>query len=200
MVLPLHVFEPRYRQMMEVVMALPDRSFGVVLIERGHEVGGQDQRSNVGTLARVLEAEQSEDGRWGVLSVGVGRIRIDEWMPDDPYPQAAIVDWPDHSVAGESDLVAYRRLLGSHRRLLGLTAELGHDVGPVQELSDDPLLGSFQIAATAPLSTHDRQQVLSAATLEQRLPVLEQIMQSALALAELELQQAMMDPMGDGGD
>jgi hypothetical protein len=50
------------------------------------------------------------------------------------------------------------------------------------------------------LSTHDRQQVLSAGTLEQRLAVLEQIMQSALALAELELQQAMMDPMGDDAD
>lgn len=200
MVLPLHVFEPRYRKMMEVVMADSDRSFGVVLIERGHEVGGQDQRSGVGTLARVLETEQSEDGRWGVLSVGVMRIRVEEWLPDDPFPQAVVSDWPDESVATPNDHDTYRELLALHRRLLGLTAELGNNVGPIQDLSDDPTLGSFQIAATAPLSTHDKQQVLAAHTLEQRLPKLEQLLGSALDLAEIELQQAMMDPMGDDGE
>ncbi|MBT8241180.1 MAG: LON peptidase substrate-binding domain-containing protein [Acidimicrobiia bacterium] len=200
MVLPLHVFEPRYRTMMEVVMAEPERSFGVVLIERGHEVGGADQRSAVGTLARVIDTERSEDGRWGVLSVGVGRIRIEEWLPDDPYPQALVSDWPDDSVASEQERMVYQELLAAHRRLLGLTAELGYDVGPVQDLSDDPTLGGFQIAATAPLSTFDRQQVLAANTLDDRLPILKQMLGSALELAELELQQAMMDPMGDDGD
>ncbi|MFW2382990.1 MAG: LON peptidase substrate-binding domain-containing protein [Acidimicrobiales bacterium] len=200
MVLPLHVFEPRYRAMMDVVMALPDRSFGVVLIERGHEVGGQDQRSHVGTEARVLETEQSPDGRWGVLSVGVGRIRVEQWLQDDPYPQASITDWPDDSSAGESDVHTYEKLLAAHRRLLGLHAELGHNVGPIQDLSEDPVLGSFQIAATAPLSTLDRQQVLAAPALAERLPILERFLQSALDLAELELQQVMRDPMGDDGD
>jgi Lon protease-like protein len=200
MVLPLHVFEPRYRTMMEVVMADPERSFGVVLIERGHEVGGFDQRSAVGTLARVVDTDRSDDGRWGVLSVGVGRIRVEEWMPDDPYPAASVSDWPDESIASEEDRVTYQELLAAHRRLLGLTAELGYNVGPVQDLSEDPTLGSFQIAATAPLSTYDRQQVLAAGTLADRLPILGQMLASALELAELELQQAMMDPMGDDGD
>ncbi len=199
MVLPLHVFEPRYQTMMEVVMGQPERSFGVVLIERGHEVGGQDQRSQVGTLARVLETERSEDGRWGVLSVGVGRIRVDEWLPDDPYPRALVTDWHDDSEVATQELAVFGDLLAAHRRLLGLTAELGHNVGPIQELSEDPILGSFQIAATAPLSTHDRQQVLAAGTLAERLPVLQRVLESALALAELELQQAMMDPMGEDG-
>lgn len=200
MVLPLHIFEPRYREMMEVVMASADQSFGVVLIEQGHEVGGEDRRSMVGTLARVLETDQAPDGRWAVVAVGIGRIRVDEWLRDAPFPQAMVSDWPDDSVASEPQLQQYQSLLAQHRRLLALTSEMGYDVGPIQELSEDPTLGSFQIAATAPLSTMDRYQVLSSPTLEDRLPLIERSLESALMLAELELGQAMIDPLGDTGD
>ncbi len=199
MVLPLHIFEPRYREMMEVVTASPDPSFGVVLIDRGHEVGGDDHRTDIGTLARVLETERSADGRWGVLSVGVGRIRVEEWLPDDPYPQARVSDWPDVSVATDDDGSLFDQVMSSHRRLLALTSELGRDVGPVQELSADPVLGSFQVAATSPLSTHDRQQILAAGEVSDRLRLLDRLLESALALASMELQEALADPMGDDG-
>ena len=62
-VLPLHVFEPRYRTMTERCLA-DDATFGVVLIERGSEVGGHDERFDVGTAARILQAGRLEDGRW----------------------------------------------------------------------------------------------------------------------------------------
>ncbi|MDH3706550.1 MAG: LON peptidase substrate-binding domain-containing protein, partial [Acidimicrobiia bacterium] len=55
--LPLHVFEPRYRQMIETVLD-DDRHFGVVLIERGSEVGGDDVRTDVGCLAEIREIQQ----------------------------------------------------------------------------------------------------------------------------------------------
>ncbi len=197
MVLPLHIFEPRYREMMEDVMQREDRSFGVVLIEQGHEVGGQDRRSSVGTLARVLETDRAPDGRWAVVSVGLSRIRVEQWLADDPYPQALVSQWPDESVASDAQTVRYHALLAQHRRLLALNSEIGHDVGPVQELSDDPTLGSFQIAATAPLSSLDRYQTLAAPTLEDRLGLIERLLESALLLAELELGQAMIDPLGD---
>lgn len=197
MVLPLHIFEPRYREMMDAVMASEDRSFGVVLIEQGHEVGGDDRRSSIGTLARVLETEQAPDGRWAVISVGVRRFRVEEWLPDDPFPQAIIQEWPDDSTASPAQVNKYQDLLSQHRRLLALTSEIGHNVGPIQDLSDDPTLGSFQIAATAPLSSLDRYQVLAAPTLHDRLAVIEQTLESAVLLAQLELGQAMIDPLGD---
>ena len=62
-VLPLHVFEPRYRTLVQTCLD-DDREFGVVLIERGSEVGGDDVRTDVGTVARIVEAEQLPDGRW----------------------------------------------------------------------------------------------------------------------------------------
>ncbi len=87
--LPLHVFESRYRVMLRECLET-DRRFGVVLIERGSEVGGGDQRSSLGTRGVVVAAAALPDGRLLVEVQGEARIRIDEWLPDDPYPQALV--------------------------------------------------------------------------------------------------------------
>ena len=75
--LPLHVFEDRYRQMMADVLRLEsDQSFGVSLIERGHEVGGGDVRTTVATRVELMQAEEFEDGRWGIVTAGIERIDV----------------------------------------------------------------------------------------------------------------------------
>src|SRR5262245_54871808 len=89
--LPLRVFEPRYRLMTDRVLR-GDGEFGVVLIERGSEVGGGDTRFDVGTLARVVRAQRLPDGGYFLTTVGTRRIRVTQWLPDDPYPQAEVVD------------------------------------------------------------------------------------------------------------
>src|SRR5688572_29499609 len=81
--LPLHIFEPRYRAMMKDCLG-NDREFGVVLIERGSEVGGGDQRFAVGTLAHIMQAVELPDGRFLIHAVGVGRIQVSRWLDDDP--------------------------------------------------------------------------------------------------------------------
>ena len=80
--------------------------FGVVLIDRGHEVGGGDVRRAVGTVARMLQVAQLDGGRYAVVAVGTRRIRVDEWLPDDPYPRADVSDWPDDepTATGATDL------------------------------------------------------------------------------------------------
>ena len=88
--LPLHVFEPRYRLMMRHVLD-GDREFGVVLIERGSEVGGGDTRFDVATVARVVQAAELPDGRYALATVGMGRVRVLSWLVDDPYPRAEVV-------------------------------------------------------------------------------------------------------------
>src|SRR3954471_17426800 len=98
--LPLRVFEPRYRLMTERVLR-GDGEFGVVLIERGSEVGGGDTRFGVGTVARVVQAQELPDGGYALATVGMRRIEIDRWLPDDPFPLASVVDLED--VASDSD-------------------------------------------------------------------------------------------------
>src|SRR4051794_7636844 len=144
--LPLHIFEPRYRELARRCMH-GDREFGVVLIERGSEVGGDDVRTSVGTIARVLEATELDDGRWMLGAVGTRRIRVHEWLPDDPYPRADIEPWDDPPAsAAVPDL--YDGVLSKLRRVLALKAELAEPAADATiELSDDPVLGSFQAAA-----------------------------------------------------
>ena len=92
--LPLHVFEERYHALVPDCLTA-DREFGVVLIERGSEVGGGDASTGVGTVARIVEAPRFDDGRWALGAVGARRVRVRAWLPDDPFPRAEVEDWPD---------------------------------------------------------------------------------------------------------
>jgi Lon protease-like protein len=166
-VLPLHIFEPRYRALMEDltggVAGLPafESEFGVVLIERGSEVGGGDERARVGTVARLLEASQLPDGRWVVAVVGTRRFRVGAWLDEDPYPVAEVEDLDegrDWGPDADARLTEVGRLL---RRTLALAAELGEGAAPISfELADDPLVATWQLCALAPIGPFDRQRLL----------------------------------------
>ena len=97
--LPLHVFEARYRSLVEECLA-GEPEFGVVLIERGSEVGGGDTRFGVGTVARIVDASLFPDGRYALVTVGTARLRVHEWLPDDPYPRASVEGLDDRTVGG----------------------------------------------------------------------------------------------------
>ncbi len=185
MVLPLHVFEPRYRSMIRDVLD-GDQRFGVVMIEKGMETGGGDQRSSFGTIARVLEAEEFPDGRWSVVTVGVERFRVETWLPDDPYPVADIELWPDgeNGPPGEAD---FERVAGKFRRCMALASESGVDIGPLPETLDSGELGTMQMAAMLPIATFDKQKLLGAADSTMRLRSVETIIEETLELIELRL-------------
>lgn len=184
--LPLHVFEPRYRALVEDCLA-GDREFGVVLIERGSEVGGNDVRTSVGTVARIVEARQLPDGRWAVGAVGVRRVRVRRWLADDPYPQAEVEAWPDPE-PGADHPEAVQRVIVLLRRCLALAAEAGDPSPPATiELSSDPVLAGYQASAVAPLGPLDQQHLLSAPTPEARVELLSSLLADAIELLELRL-------------
>jgi Lon protease-like protein len=160
--LPLHVFEPRYRALVRHCLD-GDREFGVVLIERGSEVGGGEVRTDVGCVARIVEAVEMDDGRWALGALGTERVRVAQWLPDDPFPRAEVEPWDDEGPGGDPLEGRYVEAVGTLRRVLGLRAELG-DGGPpaTSELSDDPVLGSYQVAALAPMGPLDHQRALAA--------------------------------------
>jgi Lon protease-like protein len=184
--LPLHVFEPRYRALVHDCLA-SDREFGVVLIERGSEVGGEDVRTGAGTVARILDAAELPDGRWALATVGVRRLQVVRWLPDDPYPVAEVDDWPDPAPgAGYDDALA--QCLGMLRRALGLAAEAGDAAAPATiELTDDPVLASYQAIAVAPLGAFDRQRLLVAASPDERIAGLVELLHDAISVLELRL-------------
>lgn len=158
--LPLQLFEPRYLALIDDVRASAHGELGVVLIERGSEVGGGDVRTGVGTVARLVQAAALDDGRWAVVVVGVRRVRVVRWLDDDPYPRAVLADWPDDDEPGGDppDLDAVVRRL---RTALALAAELGEASAPATvEISDDPATATLQAAALAPIGPADQQALL----------------------------------------
>jgi Lon protease-like protein len=187
MVLPLHIFEDRYRAMVRDCLS-GEREFGVTLIERGSEVGGGDIRAMVGTMAQIIEAQEYDDGRWGIVAVGTRRVRVTEWRPDDPYPVAVVEDWPD-AHEGDDLSGAFELQVTTMRRVLALAVELGMEGSPMVELSDDPDIGSYQIAILAPIGALDRQRVLLAPGPAERLALLDELLdeQEMMLRARIEL-------------
>jgi uncharacterized protein len=184
-VLPLHVFEPRYRAMTEHCLA-NDAMFGVVLIERGSEVGGGDHRFAVGTTARIVQAGRVDDGRWVLVTVGEHRVRVSHWLPDDPYPIADIDVLDEHGGAAAASLVPdVGRAL---QRMLALRIELG-EPGPGVDvaLADDPVRASFEACALAALGPLDAQQLLEMDDTVERLSRLAALLDEETAVLELRL-------------
>ncbi len=173
--LPLHVFEPRYRALMRACLD-GDRRFGVVLIERGSEVGGGDVRLSIGTLAEIVEATELPDGRWLLVAAGVDRIRVDRWLGDNPYPRAEVTVLPDAEpgAGAREQRATIERLL---RRALALKAELGEPApAATVELAEDPVAAAYQAAALAPIGVLDCQRVLEQDEPDGRLAVLAEIL------------------------
>jgi len=186
--LPLHLFEDRYRALAETCLR-GDGRFGVVLIERGFEVGGGDQRFGVGTVAHIVEAARTPDGRYLLATVGTERFRIKKWLDDDPFPRAEI-DLLNEPKRVPSDAGARRadvqRLLG---RVLAMSAELGDPAAPVDAaaLDDDPLKASYEAAARAPIGPLDAQRLLELDDPGARFERLEAMLVDAAEVLELRL-------------
>ena len=181
--MPLHVFEPRYRALMRDCLA-GDARFGIVLIERGSEVGGRDQRSVLGTRGVITGAAELPDGRWVLEVEGEALIEVEEWLPDDPYPVALVRTGMAAPAAEDAaPLVAAagqrvrraRALLAEHGGAPPLPPELAFDGG------GDAERAAWQLCAVAPVSAYDAQRLLAADGAAARLRLLTEMME------ELEL-------------
>jgi len=180
----LHVFEPRYRALARHCMA-GDRRLGVVLIERGSEVGGGDVRFDVATRATIADAVELDDGRWVLILAGDDRVRVQRWLPDDPYPRAEVVPCAEQPAGPEA---AARRddLQRVLRRVVALRAALGEapDDAAV-DLSSDPAVAAWQAVGLAPLGPLDAQRVLGTDGVTERLDmVLSLLDEEAVVLAQ----------------
>jgi uncharacterized protein len=165
LVMPLHIFEERYRTLVRNLMALPDgipREFGVVAIRRGLEIGeGADVTLyEVGCTAEVRQVTEHQDGRFDLVTVGRRRFEIDQIVPEgQPYLRARVRYLPE---TGDEDGDADRlgpRVLSAFRTYLKLIRTDGSDVA--EQLPEDPQVLSHLVAATAALTVADRQQLLA---------------------------------------
>lgn len=199
-VLPLHVFEPRYRALVRDCLETEEHEFGVTLISRGSEVGGGDQRLDVGTVARMVQVAELEGGRYAVVCVGTRRIRVNAWLPDDPYPLADVDDWPDHETDA-ADTEALEALgariattLARVRRSCALAAELGDSVADASvDIADDPVLASYHLVALTPVGPADTYTLLCADGPVERVDRLDAMLDDLEALLQFRLADESSD-------
>lgn len=157
--LPLRVFEPRYLTMIGQLLDDDDPQFGVVLIERGHEVGGGDRRSGIGTLARLVSVTAGAEVL-RTVAVGTQRFTVERWLDDDPYPRAEVSLLP-HLTWNEALTPLLTEAEAIVRRVL---SRVDGRWDPNTEIADDPLAASWQLAAIAPLGEYDQFTLLQSTT------------------------------------
>lgn len=175
----LHLFEPRYRALGRDLSS-GDGRFGIVLISRGSEVGGGEERHQIGTKARVTEALELPDGRWELIARGEERIRVATWLPDDPYPVALVQGMPDVATEAEPADELRARAERAVKRALALKAELDEPAHSASiEISSDPVRAGYELAAVAPVPTHDHQRLLEAESSSARLALVADLAQEA---------------------
>ena len=174
-VLPLFVFEPRYQQLVRDCLESAGNEFGVVLIDRGSEVGGGDTRADVGVIAQMVQVAGMDAGRFTIVTVGTRRIRVTEWLPDDPYPRADVDEWPDDACdVPNARIVA---TAARARRCAGLAVEMGDQSSvPEGDLTGDAVLDTFLVAAISPFGPADRYAVLCAPDALARLDLIDRLL------------------------
>jgi Lon protease-like protein len=166
MPLSLRIFEERYLKLLGDLLAEETPEFGVVLIEKGPEVGGGEKRMNIGTIASVTEIGTTDEF-YGLQSVGSKRFRVNAWLPDAPYPIADIDFLPD-LIWDDTLMPARVHLETKVRRLLAFASEFGDlQFGSDVEFSDDPMDACWQLAGVLPVGPLDQLDLLQSQSAEE---------------------------------
>lgn len=193
LVLPLHVFEPRYRQLMRDLLTRPegDRAFGVVAIREGWEVGDDAVTAlfDVGTLAVVRDISPYPDGRFDVTTNGDARFRVVRVAESDAPYLMAEVEWLAEDAAGDQSEAAVlasgvSRRFDAYRS--AVAAAGAAEAAQMLELPGDARILSYLVAVAMVLDLSDRQLLLEAATTTDRLRLeLALLGRETMLLAEL---------------
>jgi len=188
MPLPLHVFEPRYRQMIAECLE-EGHSFGVVAIREGAETGPATPH-DIGTLAKIIRIDRLEDGRMNLLVSGASRFEIVRTASDRPYLRGEVRIIPESG----DDLDATARLTETtaltFRHYSNLLREL---VGQPAEESEPPMepeLLSYLIGAALNLQVPEKQSLLAQRRTDDRLRLELRILRKEIALLKQMLAHA----------
>ncbi len=166
MPLSLRIFEERYLKLLGDLLAEETPEFGVVLIEKGPEVGGGEKRMNIGTIASVTEIGTTDEF-YGLQSVGSKRFRVNAWLPDAPYPIADIDFLPD-LIWDDTLMPARVHLETKVRRLLAFASEFGDlQFGADVEFGEDPMDACWQLAGVLPVGPLDQLDLLQSQSAEE---------------------------------
>jgi hypothetical protein len=170
MVLPLHIFEDRYKTMIRHCLTT-NQGFGVVLIQEGSEVGGgRSSIFDIGTMAQITQVDELDDGRMNIASLGVRRFRIlDIYEDREPYLVGLVQDYP----FDESDQAGIRRHAGALfpllKKYLGYIAEISDTKLDIGQIPNEASTLAYLTAIILRSSMREKQLLLSLESLAEVL-------------------------------
>jgi Lon protease-like protein len=195
LVLPLHIFEPRYRQLVADLEDLPEdeREFGVVAIREGGEVGSGSLRAlyDVGCAASLQEVSTAPDGRSQILSTGVRRFRLLDLDVESETPYlTGLVEWLDE-LEGDPDPTLALRSRALWDRYTALLGGFGPQV--VQDLPTEPGPLSYLLTTAVVMPLHQRQSLLAAPTDAARLGAVNRFLVQEVAIMSVVPSLPLLD-------
>jgi uncharacterized protein len=165
LVLPLHIFEERYRALVRDLLAGPGerREFGVIAIREGRETGvaGVTALHEIGCAAAIREVTEHADGRFDLVTVGMTRFRLLALQEPQPYLVGEVAELPEVAGKGAEVTAAVREVQRGFSGYLDALAAQGPATITVPALPDDPLLLSYLVAAAMVVDLPDRQSLLA---------------------------------------
>ncbi len=193
--LPLHLFEPRYRQMLTDVQA-GDQRFGIICAMPGVKERALPA-GRVGCIAEVTDAEVMEDGRSNVVVVGRERFALDRFVDDPaPYHVADVTIITDDADASPVALaVSSDEVVANFKRVVRAVLTLNDDTSDVPPLPDDTAHLAYAVAAMIDVELGERQALLEERSPLARLQRIDAVLRTALP--DLELKAAMHQARGN---
>lgn len=165
LVLPLHIFEERYRTLVRELLELPEdeRRFGVVAIRQGREVGAEGVQAlyDIGCVAHLRRAEAYDDGRFDIVSTGTARFRLDALDEQGHYLTGEVEVLADEMGAAPEAPLLDRAVRAAFGDYLTALSEASGEEFEVPELPDNPLVLGYLVAATTALDLGERQRLLA---------------------------------------
>lgn len=192
--LPLHVFEPRYRALLEECLA-DDRRFGVVAIRYGRAERGCADVYEVGTVAEIVRVERLPDGRSNIVTRGAERFRIQQLIRDDSYMSARVdlLDEPPADAAIGPLVAALRSQLDAYLQAIGAGEQLAG------RLPSGPAALAWLAACAAELQLSEQQQLLEIDSLAERLRATMRFLRREQSLLRRLGHVTVMRPQGPAG-
>lgn len=159
MILPLHIFEPRYRAMIDRCLE-EQKTFGVVLIEEGQPEGEIAVPHRVGTAARIMKTQREQDGRINVTTMGTQRFLIEELDHSEPYLQGIVRPLPIVNAATRSASEMMQHVRPKVLEYVDILAQVSRSKISLDRLPNDPKTLAFLVAIALQVDNDAKQSLL----------------------------------------
>ncbi len=192
MVMPLHIFEPRYVEMVNTCLDESSR-FGVVLIKEGKEVGGSLATPyEIGTAARIARVERYENGHMDITIVGTNRFRIREFDSTKRYMTAKTTPFPFTNASTQAAVEMAHKVRPLVVRYIELLSSASNTKLRLDQLPDNPKMLVVMVAIALQVNNEEKQRLLEIASVPDLL-----LRQQYLLSVETQILGHMMDTQKD---